>query len=85
MMTVMIRVFHLCTSQENVLASSPLYIATAVSMELTCPEGSDYIPMCSETFPVCVPSERLCNRIADCDEAADEVQSLCGNCRLNIH
>ena len=53
-----------------------------VSVDLTCPEGSVHIPMCSETFPVCVPGEMICDRIADCNAAVDELPPICENGRL---
>ena len=49
------------------------------AVESTCPEESVYIPGCSEEFPVCFPEEMLCDRIADCVGAPDEVPSRCGN------
>ena len=64
--------FHACCN----------YFPTELA-ELTCPEGSDYIPMCSEAFPVCLPSNRVCDRRADCNAAADEIPSFCGNSKLD--
>lgn len=48
-------------------------------MDFTCPSGSDYVPMCSIRFPVCVLDDLICDRIADCAKAADELPPHCEN------
>ena len=54
----------------------------AVSVEFTCPEDSYYLPGCSDVFPVCFFSDMLCDRIADCRGAADELPSICGTSKV---
>ena len=53
------------------------------SVEFTCPEDSDYFPGCSDLFPVCILSSLVCDGIVDCDEAGDEVATLCDG-KLNV-
>ena len=55
------------------------YVPYTDAVEFTCPEESVYIPGCSGAFPVCVPEDNLCDRIADCVGARDEVPSRCGS------
>lgn len=52
----------------------PYYVG---SIEFTCPEDSDYFPGCSDEFPVCLFRDMVCDGIVDCEEAEDEVATLC--------
>ena len=48
-------------------------------MEFTCPAGAVHVPMCSEEYSVCVPSEIACNGFVDCAGNRDEAPDLCRN------
>lgn len=42
------------------------------------------MPMCSERFQVCISNNDVCNGIADCDAAADEMPELCGSGKVVV-
>ena len=55
---------------------------TVGSVEFTCPNGSQPFPACSEISPVCIAGDKVCNGIADCKKALDELPAICGEGEL---
>ena len=55
-----------------------MYLSGSSVVTYNCPVNSTYL-RCSETFPICLISDYVCDKIADCADAVDEVPEQCGH------
>lgn len=52
--------------------------ADAASVDYNCPVNSTYL-RCSDIFPICLVNDYVCDKIADCYDAVDEIPEQCGH------
>ena len=54
-------------------------ICFSASVEIECPPGAVSVPMCSEQYRMCIPSDQTCDGFAHCTGGLDESLPRCEN------